>query len=89
MLPKQAQNFSLNDDPRALHLHRAGNALVDVHVTADATWRDAGGQAADRSAGNRDGKLVVGMPCHRAARRLPRRNSGRVFGPTAFRMAQP
>src|ERR1700730_8321523 len=23
MLPKQAQNFSLNDDPRALHLHRA------------------------------------------------------------------
>ena len=70
MLPKQAQNFSLNDDPGALHLHRAGNALVDVHVTANATQRDAGGQAADRSAGNRDGKLVVGVPRHRAARRL-------------------
>src|SRR6202140_4256754 len=71
MLPQQPQNFSLNDDPRALHLHRAGNALVDVHVPADAPWRDAGAQAADRSAGNRDGKFVVGMPCHRAARRLP------------------
>src|ERR1700687_292501 len=88
MLPKQAQNFSLNDDPRALHLHLAGNPLVDVHVTANATQRDAGGQAADRSAGNRDGKLVVGVPRHRAARSLPSAVTLEgVFGTTAFRMA--
>jgi len=65
--PKQ-RRFLLEDDPRPC-ICIGGNALVDVHVSQCHAAR-SGGQAADRSAGNRDGKLVV-RATSSGARSLP------------------
>src|SRR6202140_6020250 len=64
MLADYTEHFSLNHDSGALHLHGAGDALVDVDLAADATETDAGAEAADRSASNRNGELMVRMPAH-------------------------
>src|SRR5258708_21362637 len=64
MLSDPADHFSVTPDSSALRPHGTGHALVDVALAADATEHDSGAEAADRSASNRNGELMVRMPAH-------------------------
>src|SRR5258707_12010130 len=89
MLADHTEHFSLNHDSRALHLHGAGDALMDVNLAADATQHDAGAEATDRSASNRNGELMVRMPAHlsSAFEGISAAPADEALGPIAFRIA--
>src|SRR6266850_8323471 len=89
MLSDHADHFSLNHDSCALRLHGTGHALVDVDLAADATEHDAGAEAADRSASNRNGELMVRMPAHlsSAFEGISAATADEALETTAFRIA--
>src|SRR5258708_11798310 len=89
MLSDPADHFSLTHDSCALRLHGTGHALVDVDLAADATEHDSGAEAADRSASNRNGELMVRMPAHLspAFEGTSVATTDDALGPIAFRIA--
>ena len=54
MLAQKRCQMRLHDDTRASCVHRAGLALEDLHVGADAAEGYAGAQPSDRAARDRD-----------------------------------